>query len=78
MAHPEDRPYVVEHREVVAETDDLRVSILTFAPGQEVPWHYHSRITDTFYCLEGCCRWRRAPRRHATCSTSARAAPCRR
>ena len=53
MADTEDRPYVVEHREVVAETDNLRVSILTFAPGQEVPWHYHSRVTDTFYCLEG-------------------------
>ena len=53
MAQPDARPYVIERREVVAETDTLRVAILTLAPGQEVPWHYHSRITDTFYCLEG-------------------------
>ena len=53
MADSDARPYVVERREVVAETRDLRVSILTFAPGQEVPWHYHSQVTDTFYCLEG-------------------------
>ena len=53
MADSEARPYVVERREVVAETDDLRVSIMTLAPGQEVPWHYHSHVTDTFYCLEG-------------------------
>ena len=53
MAEPDDRPYVIERREVVAETDTLRVSILTLAEGQEVPWHYHSRVTDTFYCLEG-------------------------
>ena len=53
MADSESRPYVVERREVVAETDSLRVSIMTLAPGQEVPWHHHSRVTDTFYCLEG-------------------------
>ena len=53
MADPDARPYVIEHREVVARTDTLRVSILTLAEGQEVPWHYHSEVTDTFYCLEG-------------------------
>ena len=53
MAEPDGRPYVVERRELIAETSTLRVSILTLAAGQEVPWHYHSRVTDTFYCLEG-------------------------
>ena len=53
MAEPETRPYVIEGREVVARTDTLRVSILTLGAGQEVPWHYHSEVTDTFYCLEG-------------------------
>ena len=53
MAEPYIRPYVVERREVVAETDTLRVTIMTLAAGQEVPWHHHSRVTDTFYCLEG-------------------------
>jgi len=53
MAEPDTRPYVIERREVVAETDTLRVSILTLAAGQEVPWHCHSQVTDTFYCLEG-------------------------
>lgn len=53
MAEPDTLPYVIERREVVAETDTLRVSILTLAAGQEVPWHYHSHITDTFFCLEG-------------------------
>ena len=53
MADPEARPYVIERRETVAETDTLRVGILTLAEGQEVPWHYHSEIEDTFYCLEG-------------------------
>ncbi len=46
-------PYELEHREMVAETPQLRAVILTLAAGQFVPWHYHSEITDTFFCLEG-------------------------
>jgi quercetin dioxygenase-like cupin family protein len=45
--------YAVEKREMVAETPDLRMVILTLGPGQEVPWHWHTNITDTFFCLEG-------------------------
>ena len=55
MAAPATETYDVERHETVAETDDLRVRNYTLAVGQEVPWpwHYHSHITDTFYCLEG-------------------------
>lgn len=45
--------YEVAHREMLAEVPGLRVVVLTLAPGQFVPWHYHSEITDTFFCLEG-------------------------
>ncbi len=45
--------YEIEGRESVADGADLRVRILTLGPGQCVPWHYHSGITDTFFCLEG-------------------------
>ena len=47
------RTYDVERRETVAETGALRVRLYTLAAGQEVPWHYHSHVTDTFFCLEG-------------------------
>ena len=53
MTKPEDLPYFIEGRELIAETPDLRVQILTLEPGEEVPWHYHSEIADTFICLEG-------------------------
>lgn len=53
MTAPETGSYEVEHRETVAGTGDLRVRLYTLAAGQEVPWHYHSHITDTFFCLEG-------------------------
>ena len=45
--------YEIAGSEIVAEGADLRVSVLTLAAGQCVPWHYHSDITDNFVCLEG-------------------------
>jgi quercetin dioxygenase-like cupin family protein len=45
--------YEIAGSEIVAEGADLRVSVLTLAAGQCVPWHYHTDITDSFVCLEG-------------------------
>ena len=45
--------YTVENREMVAQTPDLRMVVLTLAPGQEVPWHWHSNVVDHIICLEG-------------------------
>ena len=45
--------YEIAGSEIVSEGADIRVSVLTLAAGQEVPWHYHSEITDSFVCLEG-------------------------
>jgi quercetin dioxygenase-like cupin family protein len=39
--------------ETVMEGADMRASVLTLAAGQFVPWHYHSEISDRFFCLEG-------------------------
>ena len=43
----------IEGREVIAAVKGLRTSILTIGPGQCVPWHHHSEVTDTFFCIEG-------------------------
>lgn len=53
MADSREAPYVVEDREMVAETPDLRMVVLTLGPGHEVPWHWHSNVRDEFICLEG-------------------------
>jgi quercetin dioxygenase-like cupin family protein len=53
MPYDDERPYFIEGRELIAETPDLRVQILTIAEGEEIPWHYHTIISDTFTCLEG-------------------------
>jgi len=45
--------YSVESRETVAATPDLRMVVLKLAAGQEVPWHWHSHVSDHFICLEG-------------------------
>ena len=45
--------YAVENREIVAATPDLRMVVLTLSRGQEVPWHWHSNVTDNVICLEG-------------------------
>lgn len=50
------QPYQISNKKMVAETKDLRVSEMTLSPGQEIPWHQHTRVTDTFYCLEGVVR----------------------
>ena len=37
----------------IAKGTDVGVQERTLAPGQEIPWHYHSTITDTTYCIGG-------------------------
>ncbi|HYM03387.1 MAG TPA: cupin domain-containing protein [Stellaceae bacterium] len=53
MTASKEAAYAVEDREMMAETPDLRMVVLTLGPGQEVPWHWHSNVSDQFICLEG-------------------------
>jgi quercetin dioxygenase-like cupin family protein len=39
--------------DTVMEGADMRASVLTLEAGQCVPWHYHSEISDRFFCLAG-------------------------
>lgn len=48
--------YEVERREYHAERPGFRINELQISPKQQVPWHYHSNIQDTFYVLEGSIR----------------------
>ena len=53
MATVTESNYAVQDQEIVAATPDLRMVVLTLARGQEVPWHWHSNVTDNLICLEG-------------------------
>ena len=52
MAHASEW-YTIEDRQLIAETPNLRVQILTLIKGQKIPWHHHSEIADTIICLDG-------------------------
>jgi quercetin dioxygenase-like cupin family protein len=48
------QPYVRAGKvDWIAKGSDVGVQERTLSPGQEIPWHYHTQITDTTYCLEG-------------------------
>jgi quercetin dioxygenase-like cupin family protein len=51
-----DHLYEVERRVRHAERSNFRISELQISPSQFVPWHCHTRITDTFYVIEGSVR----------------------
>lgn len=37
----------------IAKGTDVGVQERTLPPGGAIPWHYHTLITDTTYCIEG-------------------------
>ncbi len=45
--------YEVERRAYHAARPGFRITELQIGPTQQVPWHYHSHVHDTFYVLEG-------------------------
>ena len=53
ITKPWESEYRIEKTEIVAETHNLRVLDITLSEGQFVPWHYHSKITDIFFCITG-------------------------
>ncbi len=45
--------YEVERRAEHAARPGFRITELQISPTQQVPWHYHSRVQDAFYVIEG-------------------------
>ena len=54
--HDESQFYEVERTQYHAERQGFRILELQISPIQQIPWHYHSHIQDTFYVVEGCVR----------------------
>jgi len=53
QAKPAKSLYEVQKVSVIVKAADVQVRELTVAPGEEVPWHSHTQVTDWCYCLEG-------------------------
>jgi quercetin dioxygenase-like cupin family protein len=45
--------YTVKSIETALEAADVKARIFTLAPGDVIPWHYHSETTDDFFVLSG-------------------------
>jgi quercetin dioxygenase-like cupin family protein len=51
---PRGKPaYQVQSITTVVAGSGFQVREFSVAPGEEVPWHYHTEVTDWCYCLEG-------------------------
>jgi len=48
--------YEVERRAHHAARPGFRITELQIGPRQQVPWHSHTNVQDTFYVLEGTLR----------------------
>lgn len=45
--------YDVEYRQYHLEQPGFRINEMKLSATQTVPWHTHSKISDTFYVIEG-------------------------
>jgi quercetin dioxygenase-like cupin family protein len=45
--------YQINRVSVIAKGDTVQVRELEVASDQEVPWHFHTEVTDHCYCLKG-------------------------
>jgi quercetin dioxygenase-like cupin family protein len=45
--------YTIKSVDPVAVGSDVQARIFTLAPGEEIPWHFHSAVTDWYFVLEG-------------------------
>ena len=39
--------------EVLAQSADMRFALYSIAPGAQIPWHFHSAVSDWYICREG-------------------------
>ena len=53
MSDAAPRPYQVRSIRVVARGADVLVREYTLDPGEAIPWHSHSAVSDYYYGLAG-------------------------
>ena len=53
MSEHKPQPYKVHDIHLVARGSDMLVREYTLDPGEAIPWHKHSNVSDYYYGLEG-------------------------
>jgi quercetin dioxygenase-like cupin family protein len=51
VSAPKPVPYSVKAAELIVAGGQAR--LFTLAPGESIPWHHHSEITDHYFVLRG-------------------------
>ena len=56
MATMADAPrlYAAEYQRYHASRPGFHVNEIRLLPAQSIPWHFHSKVQDTFFVIEGC------------------------
>jgi len=45
--------YTVKNSELIIAGQNVQARLFTLAPGESIPWHYHTEITDHYFVLRG-------------------------
>jgi len=53
VSEAKTQPYKVRDIRVVAKGADVLVREYTLGPGEAIPWHRHTEVSDYYYGLEG-------------------------
>lgn len=53
MSETKPQPYMVHAIRVAAKGADVLVREYTLDPGERIPWHSHTEVSDYYYGLEG-------------------------
>jgi quercetin dioxygenase-like cupin family protein len=47
--------YTAKSIEPVTVGNDVQARLFSLAPGETVPWHFHSAVTDWYWCSRARC-----------------------
>ncbi len=53
MSEVQAQRYQVKKVSVIAKGSDVLVREYVLGPGEFIPWHHHTQVTDHYYGLEG-------------------------
>lgn len=53
MSQVQAQAYRVKKISVIAKGSDVLVREYLLAPGDSIPWHHHTQVSDHYYSLEG-------------------------
>jgi len=53
MSQVQAQPYRVKKISVIAKGTDVLVREYVLGPGESIPWHHHTQVSDHYYSLEG-------------------------